>query len=65
MVFGNLSLQAFLYLVSHIPSVARANNSATMIWNQATVTILLSEIAAIVLLLALTFRVQGRKRDFV
>jgi ABC-type transport system involved in multi-copper enzyme maturation permease subunit len=65
MVFGNLSLQAFLYLVSHIPSVASANNSPTMIWNQPTVTILLAEIAAIVLLLALTFRVQGRKRDFV
>jgi ABC-type transport system involved in multi-copper enzyme maturation permease subunit len=64
-VLGNLSFNGFLYYVSHIPSIASAMKGHTMIWSQAPVTLLAAELAAIVLLLGLTFFFQGRKTDFI
>jgi ABC-type transport system involved in multi-copper enzyme maturation permease subunit len=51
-VFGNLFFQAFLYYVSHIPSIAQAITADSLA-------------DAIVGLLGLTFWLQARKTDFV
>jgi ABC-type transport system involved in multi-copper enzyme maturation permease subunit len=64
-VFGNLLFQGFLYYVSHIPSVAAAMQSPTAVWNSAEITLLVVEVAAIALILGLTFYLQSRKTDFL
>jgi ABC-2 type transport system permease protein len=65
MVFGNLFLQAFMYWVSHIPSIARTMKGHVAVWSPAVVTILAVEIAIILLLLGATFFFQARKTDFI
>lgn len=64
-VFGNLFFQAFMYIVSHMPSIAATIEGPVAVWNGPAVGLLLSEIAAIVLLLGLTFYFQNRKTDFL
>lgn len=64
-VFGNLLLQAAMYYVSHIPSIAAAMKGPRIVWDQPVITLLLVEIAVIVLLLGLTFWLQSRKTDFI
>ena len=64
-VFGNLLLQAVMYYVSHIPSVAAAIKGPRIVWDQPVITLLLAEIAVILLLLGLTFWLQSRKTDFI
>lgn len=64
-VFGNLLLQAAMYYVSHIPSIAAAMKGPRIVWDQPVVTLLLVEIAVILLLLGLTFWLQSRKTDFI
>jgi ABC-2 type transport system permease protein len=64
-VFGNLFLQAFMYWVSHIPSIGRTMKGHVAVWSPASVTILVVEIAVILLLLGVTFFFQGRKTDFI
>ena len=64
-VFGNLLLQAVMYYVSHIPSVAAAMKGPRIVWDQPVVTLLLAEVAVILLLLGLTFWLQSRKTDFI
>ena len=64
-VFGNLLLQAVMYYVSHIPSVAAAMKGPRIVWDQPVVTLLLAELAVILLLLGLTFWLQSRKTDFI
>jgi hypothetical protein len=39
--------------------------SATVQWSSTSITILLVEFAVIVLIIATTFFVQSRKRDFI
>ncbi|MEO8274963.1 MAG: hypothetical protein ABI639_02015 [Thermoanaerobaculia bacterium] len=65
MVVGNLAFQAVLYAVSHIPSIALSMKGDVALWPPAARLLLLGEIGAIVLLLAFTFHMQGRKTDFV
>jgi ABC-2 type transport system permease protein len=62
---SNLFFQAWLYLVSHMPSIAAGMKAKRIVWNPAAVTLLLIEVAVIVLLLALTFLFRSRKTDFV
>lgn len=64
-VFGNLFFQGFLYYVAHIPSVASAIEGPSAVWNRAEVTLLAAELAAIALILGLTFFLQSRKTDFI
>lgn len=64
-VFGNLFFQGFLYYVSHLPSIERTIQGSRIVWNPASLALLGGEIAAIVLLLALTFWLQSRKTDFL
>ncbi|HKI00712.1 MAG TPA: hypothetical protein VKK31_01910 [Thermoanaerobaculia bacterium] len=64
-VLGNLGFNGFLYFVSHIPSMGSTMKGPDIIWNQAAVTLLLAELAAVLLLLGLTFWLQSRKTDFI
>jgi ABC-type transport system involved in multi-copper enzyme maturation permease subunit len=65
MVAANLFFQAFLYLVSHTPSIAAGMKSHRIEWSNAAVMLLLIELSVIVLLLALTFAVRARKSDLL
>ena len=64
-VAGNLFLQAFLYVVSHIPSIGRNMGGTRAVWSGPVLLILLCELAAIPLILALTYYVQSKKTDFL
>jgi|CXWL01.1.fsa_nt_gi ABC-type transport system involved in multi-copper enzyme maturation permease subunit len=64
-VAGNLGFQAFLYGVSHLPSISQAMKGQDIVWSPAAVGILTAELAAVVALLAATFYLQSRKTDFV
>lgn len=65
MVFGNLFLQAFLYGVSHHPTLGPAMKVDRIVWSLPAVTLLLAEAAVILLLLGLTFWLQSRKTHFL
>jgi ABC-2 type transport system permease protein len=67
MVFGNLFLQAFLYGVSQVRTIGLDYTAKvhTAIWSPTAVTILVVEIALILLMLGLTFFFQARKTDFI
>lgn len=65
MVAANLFFQAYLYFVSKMPGIAGPMNAKRLQWTPAASALLLIEIAAIVLLLALTFAFRARKSDFL
>lgn len=64
-VFGNLSLQGFLYYASHLPSVAAAIKTESAAFVPAELFLLLALLAATAAILALTFYLQSRKKDFI
>lgn len=64
-VFGNLSIQGFLYYASHLPSVAAAIKTESAAFVPAELYLLLALLAATAAILALTFHFQARKKDFV
>jgi ABC-2 type transport system permease protein len=64
-VAGNLFLQGFLYVVSHIPSIGGNMGGGHAVWSQPAILILLGELAAIPLILGLTYYVQSKKTDFL
>jgi hypothetical protein len=64
-LFGNLFLQAFLYWTSHAQSIGGTIKGHVAVWSPTAVTILIVEIAVILLLLGLTFFFQARKTDFI
>lgn len=53
------------YALIRTPTIKAGLGSPVVVWSPAVLTILLGEIAAIAAILALTFYVQTRKRDFV
>lgn len=53
------------YVLIRNPQLRADFGSPVPVWSPTVVTILLSEVAAIAVILALTFYVQSRKRDFV
>jgi ABC-2 type transport system permease protein len=62
---GNLALNGIGYYVAHIPSIAKGMESPSIRWSLAASELLLTEFAAMVLLLGLTFFFQSRKRSFL
>ena len=64
-VAGNLSLQAFMYGVSHAPRIASTMKTNSIVWSGPAVLILLGLLGSIVLMLGLTFFFQARKKDFI
>lgn len=65
MVCANLLFQLFLYSVSHISSIARPMTGQHAVWSPAALSILFAEIAAIALVVGLTFFFQSRKTEFI
>lgn len=65
MAAANLFFQAYLYFVSHIPSIAAGMKSQRVDWSSAAITLLFAQFAVILLLLALTFVFRARKSDFL
>lgn len=64
-IFGNLSLQGFLYYVSHLPSIAAAMKGPVAHWGSAEIGLLAALVASIGVILGLTFFLQARKTDFL
>ncbi len=64
-MIGNLALNGVGYFVAHIASIAKGMSGPTIQWTPAASTLLLTEFAAILLMLSLTFFVQSRKKDFL
>jgi hypothetical protein len=64
-MFGNIAFDIFGFIVAHIAGIAEGMSGTTVSWSPAASIVLLSEFAAIALLLGLTFFFQSRKVDFV
>ncbi|MGB6872434.1 MAG: ABC-2 transporter permease [Acidobacteriaceae bacterium] len=56
---------AWYLITSHAPSITSTWTSPVAIWNGATIDILGTEFAVIVLILGLTMLAQSRKHDFI
>ena len=65
MVFGNIGLQAYLWLVADLYPIRAFIGGANAVWNTTAVSILIAQVVAIVALLVLTVFVQFRKKDFI
>lgn len=65
MVVSNLAFQAVLYGVSHVPSIAATMKGDVAVWSPAARGLLGAELAAVALVLGLTFFFQNRKTDFI
>ena len=65
MVACNLGLQAFLYTVSRLPSIAATIKGQDMVWTPAALSVLAAELLTIAVLVGLTFWLQSRKTDFL
>jgi ABC-2 type transport system permease protein len=65
MVLGNLLLQGVMYGVSNAPLIGKEMTGDTIIWRQPITGLLGVELAAILLMLVLTFYLQSRKTDFL
>ncbi len=64
-IFGNLFLNAFFYIVGHLPSFAITAESPTVAWPPDAIALLLAEIVSIVLLLGVAYFVSSRRKDIV
>lgn len=64
-VVCNSSYWLGFFLLSHIPGLAAHSKGPTMVWNQAAIFTLLSELGLIVLILGVTLFLQSRKRTFI
>jgi ABC-2 type transport system permease protein len=62
---GNLALNVVGYFVAHVPGIAKGMEGPAVQWSPAASFLLLGEIAAMALLLGLTFFLQSRKKDFL
>ena len=62
---GALSLNGIGWWIVRFPDIGRAMTSATMRWSSTATALLAAELAAIALMMAFTFFVQSRKKDFI
>lgn len=62
---GNLAVNGIGYIVAHIAGIAKGMWGSTIQWSGAASAVLLAEFTTIVLLLAVTFFVQAKKKDFL
>jgi hypothetical protein len=62
---GGLSLNAIGWSIVRLPQIGGSMRSATVRWSGTATALLLAELALIVLMLAVTFLVQARKKDFL
>lgn len=61
----NSSYGLVWYLLARVPAISSHWSSHTPVWNSAVVLLVAGELIVIVLLIATTFFVQSRKRDFI
>lgn len=64
-VAGNFLLQGVMYWISHVPAVEATLKTDTIAWHHPIPAFLGAELAAIVLVVALTYYLQSRKTDFL
>ena len=62
---GGLSLNAIGWSIVRLPEIGGWMRSPTVRWSGTATALLMAELALIVLMLAVTFLVQGRKKDFL
>ena len=65
MVVCNLVLNFSMTYLSKIPEFETNMKGDTIVWSALVMGILLAEFSAIVLILAITFYCQSRKKDFI
>jgi ABC-type Na+ efflux pump permease subunit len=65
MVITNLFFQGFIYTVARIPQIARDIKTDHAQWGGPVLTLLGTEVALMVALIAITFVLQNRKKDFL
>jgi ABC-2 type transport system permease protein len=65
MVTTNLFFQFFIYHVARIPQIAREIKGDRAQWSAPVLALLGTEVALMVALLAITFVLQNRKKDFL
>jgi ABC-2 type transport system permease protein len=64
-VVCNSSYGLTWYFISRTPALTRDFLSKTAVWSPAVLTFLGAELAAVVVILGVTFYLQSRKRDFI
>jgi ABC-2 type transport system permease protein len=64
-VVCNSSYSLVWYFFSRVPALTRDLGGKVVVWNPTLLTLLGGEFALIALVLALTFYLQSRKRDFI
>ena len=64
-IAGNLAFQGVMYALGNTPAIDQANRADVLVWSQPITGLLLAYVMAIVVMLALTFRLQSRKTDFL
>ena len=62
---GALSLNGIGWWIARVPDIGGRMTGATIRWSSTATTVLAAEVAAIALMIAITFFVQSRKKDFV
>ncbi len=62
---GAISLNGIGWSIVQLPEIGGLMRSATVQWSETATALLMAELALIVLMLAVTFFVQARKRDFL
>jgi ABC-2 type transport system permease protein len=62
---GNLAVNGLGYVFAHIGGIAKGMWGPTIQWSGAASAVLLAELTTVALLLAGTFFVQSRKKDFL
>ena len=62
---GALSLNGIGWWIVRFPEIGGAMRSATVRWSGTATALITAELAAIALMIAITFIVQARKRDFI
>ncbi len=62
---GGLSLNTIGWSIVRLPEIGGWMRSPTVRWSGTATALLMAELSMIVLMLAVTFLVQARKRDFV
>jgi ABC-2 type transport system permease protein len=62
---GALSLNGIGWSIVRLPEIGGAMRSATVRWSGTATALLTAELAAIALMIAITFFIQARKKDFI
>lgn len=65
MSVGNVSISIFMITLARIPAIGQFMMGDVPVWNGTALSILAAEAALIALIVAATFWVQSRKRDFL